>query len=118
MDKSNALEVLMQAEGLLKEVKPSEWMTEMFSDCNSKCCALGHYSRLTSEDPSNYGMDNCIARVNILRTASLVVMKEMSCEDGDIATINNGDWFDCGFKQKTPKGRTMAFLRKGIKILS
>lgn len=120
MRKGTALKILTNAQELFKGVSPSKWISSKFTDGKNKCCALGHYARLISKDPSDYSDGNCSfqATGEKLRTASeigLEVSGKKSCTD--IAYINNNMRVGC-YTQKTIKGRVMASLRDSIKALS
>ncbi len=69
--KKEVLEVLIN-------VPAEDFITYRFSDEVSKCCAIGHYSRLTSADPTDYSYTNCSKFSNIPFAV-------------DLAGINNSD---------------------------
>ncbi len=47
---------------LLLPIPAEDFITERFTDEISKCCAIGHIERLTSENPSDYRHPNCTDR--------------------------------------------------------
>lgn len=51
--------IAQQALELLSPIPEDQWMANMFSDGKSRCCAIGHFTRLTSEDPNDYSVNNC-----------------------------------------------------------
>ena len=59
MNNKISLNVLIKAEKQLKQVPSHEWIGEKYTDGKSKCCIIGHYTRLNSKNPSNYYIDNC-----------------------------------------------------------
>ncbi len=59
MDRREAVKVLLKAHHLLSGVPEGDWIQELFTDGVGKCCAIGHYTRLNSTNPSDYRMFNC-----------------------------------------------------------
>ncbi len=44
---------------LLSEVPKEQFIVDDFTDNIGKCCAIGHYQRLTSKNPNDYSRENC-----------------------------------------------------------
>lgn len=64
----------------------------MFTDKVGKCCAIGHYTRLRSVNPKDYGESNCIDIENIqLRDALAKYLHKIHSTDISITTINNSN---------------------------
>lgn len=59
MDRREAVKVLLEAHHLLSGVPEGDWIQDRFTDGVGKCCAIGHYTRLNSTDPSDYSAFNC-----------------------------------------------------------
>lgn len=59
--------VCQKAYRLLKDIPEDEWMVGDYTDGKSKCCAIGHYSRLTSNNTNDYSYINCIREEHKLR---------------------------------------------------
>ena len=99
---------------LLKRVPSRDWLIDEFTDCKSKCCAIGHYTRLTSENPQDYNVSNCsdVARAGC-RYPSLRYQSELYLYGDGVAGVNNGD--DLRYRQRTAKSRTMALLKDMMK---
>lgn len=48
-----------QALDLLSPIPEDDFIKFKFTDNLSKCCTLGHLSRICSDNPENYSMENC-----------------------------------------------------------
>src|SRR5690606_26729794 len=59
MDRREAVKVLLEAHHLLSGVPEGDWIQGRFTDGVGKCCVIGHYTRLTSTNPSDYSAFNC-----------------------------------------------------------
>ena len=90
--------IAQKALELLEPIPASAWMTDDFTDGISKCCVVGHYTRLTSGDPNNFSKDNCSDYTNEwgftspLRAASRKFLWNRAIsqhESTDITAINN-----------------------------
>jgi len=117
--KTSPLSVLQRAKLLLSPVPGEQWCVGRFvKEEERQCCAIGHYVRLSSPNPTLYVTSNCSDRGDdekrALRTASEEVTKQMGMRV-DIATINNID--TDYYPQPTPKERVMAFLDDAIEFL-
>lgn len=101
---------------LLSPIPPSKWIKGDFSDDNDKCCAIGHYTRLTSKNPNDYSTYNCSDRSNNsdLRYISKVFLEEKHGAEGDIASVNNYPTVN-GYTQKSIKARVIKCLQDMIK---
>lgn len=99
---------------LLKRVPSKDWLIDEFTDYKSKCCAIGHYTRLTSENPQDYDVSNCsdMARAGY-RWKSLRDQSELYLYGDSVAGVNNGR--DSRYRQRTAKSRTMALLKDMMK---
>lgn len=111
------LTLAQEAYKLLNPIPADQWITGSFSDKVGKCCAMGHYSRLASNNPSDYSIYNCMGLndpmgfySDHLREKSKDFLRNKGLDDlGDIANVNNDPSFH--YPQKTPKERTLALLR-------
>lgn len=84
---------------VIKDVPGDEYMVQDFTNGVDKCCALGHYMRLTSDDPADYSPKNCF------RT---LVWHDLEWQlASDIMVINN--------TSKDIKGNIISFLTTGVK---
>lgn len=107
---------------LLSGVPSDMWITQTFSH-QGKCCAVGHYMRLTSTNPNDYSLANCADRIWLggrTERCDLRVASRAFCDreidygvNVDIALVNNGKWGK--YQQETPKERTLALISDMIK---
>ena len=77
---------------LLSTVPNDEFITGKFSDEIGKCCAIGHFKRLSSKNPSDYSMENCSDREDnypYLRQNVKYAMLKLHGTDRDLADVNN-----------------------------
>lgn len=108
--------VAEKAYRLLKDIPENEWITDHFSDSSTRqCCAIGHYQRLKSSDPTNYTLQNCRDIFNNcdLRRTSARYLQSVGRTSTSIAEVNNNEVPE--YNQPTTKGRVMAFLKDMIK---
>jgi len=110
--------IAQKAHRLLKDVPEDKWVIGLFTDLKSKCCAIGHYERLTSDNPNDYSRPNCLDYNGAFRAHTRAFLSLHSqCDRYDIAYINNGDSIRLkeGHANKMylaagPKRRTILFL--------
>lgn len=112
MEKQEALQIIKKAFELFKPIPAKNWITALRTDTESKCCALGHWDRVTSNNPNDYSWRNC-SRDRFDETPKLRTATE-ALTGVSIVSVNN-NWNGNPFPQKTPKGRVMACLRKILK---
>ena len=108
------------AEKLIEMFKPipeEDFIIRNYTNGNDKCCVIGHYERLTSENPNDYSFINCSdyhdGGGGDLREWSAMVIAEMGWSFYSLATVNNGR--AAQYPQPTPKKRVMAFLEDARK---
>ena len=44
---------------VIKDVPAKDFLPYFFTNEKDKCCTIGHYNRLTSDDPTDYSATNC-----------------------------------------------------------
>jgi hypothetical protein len=94
---------------LLSSVPSDDFITGAFSNReNTKCCALGHYNRLRSNDPSDYSYGNCVGGANLNEAVRNLFIKEGS--HIVLLTINDSSNI-AKYPQSTPKERVIACLQ-------
>lgn len=117
--KQSAMETITQkAMRLMKDIPEHQWISERYTDGHSKCCVLGHWSRLNSKNPQDYQVRNCWGMQegdeNDLRKASIQFFKKKGLhnEISSIASVNNKmiGWYI----QSSHKGRSLACLQDMI----
>lgn len=95
---------------LLSDVPSKDFITYNFTDCIGKCCAIGHYQRLTSKDPTNYEASNCHdSHVSELRALSRQFISDEYKIYSTIAHVNNRKGIN-GYNQAKVKDRVIALL--------
>jgi hypothetical protein len=99
-----ALKILKRAQELLSGVPTSQWITGKYTDGEGACCALGHYSRLTSRRKNDFSVDNCDPILLGLHEAMFKVTGKN--------TIHINDRSYRG--RKGPKGRVMLAIKDAI----
>ena len=117
MTKQEAYEICKEAIQLLTPIKAVYWIPFKFTNTLDKCCVIGHWTRLKSQDPDDFSENNCVDYgYGGLRTA-YKVLSDSYC--ADIAEINNSeDWAGkCGipWQARTPRARALAALRFAVK---
>ena len=101
----------------LKKIPSKNVISEEFTNCRDSCCVIGHFQRLNSKDPSDYGISNCEEGYiggNKETFGNYVgkLLVKIGINDG-IAYINNYE--TTNYKQKSPKARSLACLNDLIK---
>tara|TARA_R110000868_G_scaffold14426_3_gene67161 strand:+ start:15888 stop:16244 length:357 start_codon:yes stop_codon:yes gene_type:complete len=105
--------VAQEALRLLLEIPAEDFITDRFSDGKGKCCAIGHYTRLKSNNPLDYGNDNCIDLGNSLlrrRSSHFLVKKHNLNSFNNIATVNNANNVN-GYTEPVIKDRVIHLLK-------
>jgi hypothetical protein len=92
MTKDEAREVVRKARTLLAGVPADKWISGFFTNSVSVCCVIGHFTRLTSEDPEDYSQGNCedhdVPPERNLRHAFEALTRGKGVVH-DLATLNN-----------------------------
>lgn len=127
--------VAQKAKELLIGIPKEQWIIGSFTNGIDKCCAIGHYQRLTSGYCTNYSFDNCSDynpytsfnpdKESVLRIISIRYFREVhNIENMSIACVNNnGDGISndryklhkLGYIEDNPKDRVMHLLDDMIK---
>jgi len=114
--------IAQEAYRLLKDVDENKWIETFMSNGCGLGCALGHYNRLKSENPSDFSETNMASRFSInmysnkLRETSNTflsekytnISKDINKDYRDIANINNNKCED--YQESTPKERVLHLL--------
>ncbi len=113
---------------LLKDVPKEEWTTGKFTNGKSKCCAIGHFQRLTSKDPKDYSIGNCFGSFSPLIDCTEKFIDENASINwsNGIISINDGEEIkflidskklktNSKYKKLSPKKRVILFLEWMVK---
>jgi hypothetical protein len=98
---------------LLLPIPTEDFITTMFNDYSSKCCAIGHLVRLTTGDPTDYERDlwdSVDSEAFNLRESSTRFMQGV----GGIARVNNINTVE-PYTEDTSKARVVHLLEDMIK---
>ncbi len=107
--------VAQKALRLLSPIPHTQFISNDFTDGKNKCCVIGHYMRLTSDNPNDYSFGNCSDGFESdLRTESVKFLGSMLI---DISNVNNNlfSYQTHKYIQKRCKSRVIAFLKDMIK---
>lgn len=105
---------------LIAPIPQDEFIADLFTDQEGKCCVLGHVIRLTSNDPKDYNSDMLLrgdttSTAEKLRTESMKFMKEKYDLDyTNIIHANNSNRVN-GYTNPSIKDRVMHVLDDMIK---
>jgi len=94
---------------ILREVPEDEWITDMYTDGKSRCCAIGHYTRLTSDNPNDYSNTNCREKELSLREVTGAFINKVHSESANIACVNNYPYIN-GYTEPVIKHRVIHLL--------
>lgn len=107
--------VAQKALRLLNAVPTTKFVIGDFTNYKGKCCAIGHYMRLTSGNPKNYSSENCHDNyASDLRERTRDFIEKKHGLDKSIANVNNEENVN-GYTQKTIKGRVINLLKQMVK---
>lgn len=129
MEKQEIVNIAKRAKQLFKDIPEDKWIEGRFTNEVDKYCAIGHWSRLTSNNPNCYQIWNCNS------TKGLHEASEHFFEEGNITFVNNSlDYiiasskgpngnlvniyksFNKMYPQSTVKQRVMACLEDMINL--
>lgn len=102
---------------LLSEIPADKFITGDFSDGKGNCCALGHYKRLTSNNPDDYSKENCndlTSRESKLRVLSSQFLYKKHELVADLADVNNTEKVN-GYVEADIKERVIHCLTDMVK---
>ena len=100
---------------LLEQVPEDKWLLGMYTNRLDKCCVLGHYKRLTSDNPNDYSEENCIYKNGGLKDISILfLLSRMNGHFPDISWVNDGHASQL-YPQPNAKTRSMALLKDMVK---
>lgn len=107
--------IAQKAYDLLKDIPKEKWITFQCTDERSKCCFLGHYKRLISENPNDYRYNNITGWEN---TDLNVAIQKFLTKVHKIAArghhVNDSIGVN-GYSQDHAKDRCIALLKDMIK---
>lgn len=111
--------VAQEALRLLKDIPEEEFLIDTFSDEKSRCCVIGHYTRLKSTNPEDYTYRNCAdfmvnSEHRIFRNRSRDFMQSVHGDYQDISVVNNTRSVN-GYTEETVKARVMHCLEDMVK---
>ncbi len=78
---------------LIKDVPKEDFILNKMTDEHSKCCVVGHYIRLKSNNPMDYSHKNCTGFITaepLLRESAAFLLSQGSSTFKTIITVNNG----------------------------
>jgi hypothetical protein len=105
---------------ILKPIPKNQWIINEFTNKINKCCAIGHFKRLTSSNPKDYSDSNCYdwgdsytADTAKLRKATQKFIKEsVNLNFRDISSVNNSHLN--GYKEPEIKDRVIHLLKDAV----
>lgn len=108
-----------EAYNLLEPIPEEKFMRSFFTDGRSACCAAGHLIRLTSDNPKDYSLKNCVdighsPVITFIRDTTGYFLTEVKKVNGfvDLATVNNAKLN--GYNEDTCKARVLHLLKDMI----
>jgi hypothetical protein len=103
--------IAQKAYRLLSSIPAEQWCVGEFSDGVGACCALGHWTRLNSDNPEDYSEDNCWEDSSCdLRKASRKFMEDTyGYTYANIASVNNETEYN-GYNEPVIKERVLHLL--------
>ena len=105
--------IAQKALRLLSGVPKSKFIINEFSDGIGKCCVMGHFTRLTTGDPTDYKRDLADYDIALRETSRSFFEKERK-EYNSIVDVNNDNTVR-GYKHPQIKDRVIACLKDMVK---
>lgn len=109
--------IAQKALDFLSNIPSEDFIKYAFSDDKSKCCAIGHLTRLTSNNPFDYTIDNCKDMFGLgvkIRIASTdYLLNIQNIKYADISCVNNGSVNV--YTEPKPKDRVIHLLTDMVK---
>jgi hypothetical protein len=113
-------EVIQDAITKISAIPSEDIIVNSFTDKKSKCCVVGHLTRLGSKNPNDYSQDNCTDWTSEndyeglpIRQLSVRYFENKNGFYESLAGVNNGE--NSLYKQETPKERSLALLQDMLK---
>lgn len=107
--------ITQEALRLVSKVPAKEFITNNLSDLKNKCCFVGHYARLKSDNPNNYEtqmIDN--KNRNELVRITKIFIKNKYNENASMIQVNDTSKVN-NYNQKGIKARGIALLKDMVK---
>lgn len=102
---------------LLSPIPEEKFITGVFTNRSDSCCALGHFHRLTSPNPKDYSLWNCInphEGLDLRSVTAKFLRKTHNTGGLDIAIVNNKPDVN-GYTEEDPKSRVIHLLQDMVK---
>ena len=99
---------------LLSSVPKEDYITRTYTDNIGKCCAVGHYARLTSKNTDDYSLNNCYddsdsESIKLRILSSQFIKNKYDMLHSDLSTVNNGPTIN-GYIEPEIKDRVIHLL--------
>jgi len=104
---------------LLSQIPEEDFITGRFTDAQGKCCAIGHFQRLTSKNPLDYSASNCQDWDNkhnkgLRELTKNFIFKKHDMYATSIAEVNNNTDIN-GYTEPIIKDRVIHLLTDMVK---
>ena len=117
-NKDNADKTVAQvALELLSSVPADDFILDRFTNESNKCCAIGHYQRLTSGDPKDYSFENCVDRNRgggFRKMTAKFISNVHHIEKTDVSNVNDENSVN-GYNEPIIKDRVIHLLNDMVK---
>ena len=108
-----------RAKELLENIPTNEFIVGDYTDYKGRCCAIGHLIRLSSNNPTDYSMDNCEDIHDgeiydfVRGRVSQYIMEVHNENHYDLSNVNNSTCIN-GYIEDEPKTRVIHLLNDMI----
>ena len=95
----------------LRPIPEDQWIRNKYTDGKNRCCAMGHYTRLSGNNPNDYHNDNCsqsLAPDFMDKLGDRLRNLTIHTTGDTLVNANNGT--HCSYSQDSCKLRTIACL--------
>jgi hypothetical protein len=108
------MSIAKKAYELLSPIPADKFLVGDFTNGSDACCSIGHYKRLTSDNPNDFSWRNCDDQNYCdLRRATTKFMMEKHAANADIADVNNDPVYN-GYDEPEVKDRVLHLLKDMI----
>lgn len=98
---------------ILSDVPHDKFIIDSYTDRIDRCCAIGHLSRLTSENTADYSFQNCYDEIGSF-AYSVRESSNNFLEHQDISNVNNNQYVS-PYIEPVAKDRVVHLLTDMVK---
>lgn len=114
MENTTEKTLAQKALDILSKVPHDKFIVDRYTNTLDSCCAIGHLSRLTSENPTDYGFPNCYDEIGSFAYSVREASAKFLCYHPDISSVNNTEYIK-PYVEPLAKDRVIHLLTDMVK---